>query len=482
MAARTPPYRSMLWHLVVVVVVFLLVVFPVQMMTQASSSSSSEEMTCEADDDDDDNDGTCSSSSSNSDLSNMEQVVVPPPPPPPPNNVEFRVQIVNKSAFRADVYWDDGRLGKMIATVEKNGGSVDVYTFRDHRFFFTRHGVKEGLFDPDTDTQHRFQAFQPDEMFVIPESAAPSTNMCQDRFSVCEQYSQNGGCWNSPGWMIVHCCKSCDKDLNAAKVIDPKIRCTKENLNITTESSAWQPGDLNKLFTSWATDDDKFAVYEPQVLSSPDGAYGGASGPWVVTFDKFFTSEEADAMIRGGELVGFDRSTNQGAMNRLGEMEKVVSTTRTSSNAWCIRECEKMPEIDAITGRIESVTGVPRKHYENFQILEYEHNQFYRMHHDSRERDERPAGPRIMTFFLYLSDVEEGGETYFNKLDLAVRPKKGRALVWPSVMDDDPEFWDQRMYHEAKDVIKGKKYAANHWIHLNDFIGPNQWGCTGSFS
>ncbi len=81
-----------------------------------------------------------------------------------------------------------------------------------------------------------------------------------------------------------------------------------------------------------------------------------------------------------------------------------------------------------------------------------------------------------------LSDVEEGGETYFNKLDLAIKPKKGRALVWPSVLDEDPEFWDKRMYHEAKDVIKGKKLAANHWIHLNDYHTPNHWGCTGAFS
>ena len=42
--------------------------------------------------------------------------------------------------------------------------------------------------------------------------------------------------------------------------------------------------------------------------------------------------------------------------------------------------------------------------------------------------------------------MEEGGETYFNRLDLAVKPKKGRALVWPSVLDDNPEYWDKRMY------------------------------------
>lgn len=63
--------------------------------------------------------------------------------------------------------------------------------------------------------------------------------------------------------------------------------------------------------------------------------------------------------------------------------------------------------------------------------------------------------------------MEEGGETYFNRLKLGIKPKLGRALVWPSVLNDDPESWDPRMFHEAKDVIKGIKYAANHWIHLN---------------
>jgi prolyl 4-hydroxylase len=250
-------------------------------------------------------------------------------------------------------------------------------------------------------------------------------------------------------------------------------------MNIT--EPAWQPGDLNRLFTSWATE-EQFAVYEPVVLSSPDGAHGaGQSGPWVMTFDNFLTSEEADAMIRGGEMVGFERSTNQGAANSIGETEKVVSSTRTSSNAWCSKKCEALPEVQAVTSRIEEVTGVPRTNFEAFQILEYEHNQFYRRHHDSTGRDTKPSGNRIMTFFLYLSDVEEGGETYFNKLDLAVKPKKGRALIWPSVKDEEPDFWDDRMYHEAKDVIKGKKYAANHWIHLNDYKGPREWGCTGNY-
>ena len=39
------------------------------------------------------------------------------------------------------------------------------------------------------------------------------------------------------------------------------------------------------------------------------------------------------------------------------------------------------------------------------------------------------CGPRILTFFLYLSDVEEGGETVFTNLGIKVKPKRGRALI-----------------------------------------------------
>lgn len=34
-----------------------------------------------------------------------------------------------------------------------------------------------------------------------------------------------------------------------------------------------------------------------------------------------------------------------------------------------------------------------------------------------------PCGVRVLTFFLYLNDVEEGGGTRFNRLNFAVKPK-----------------------------------------------------------
>ena len=80
------------------------------------------------------------------------------------------------------------------------------------------------------------------------------------------------------------------------------------------------------------------------------------------------------------------------------------------------------------------------------------------------------AGPRILTFFMYLSDVEEGGETFFPKLDIKVRPEKGSALLWPSVESDFPNSKiEEKTYHAALPVTKGVKLAANSWIHLRDY-------------
>mmetsp|Transcript_1794 Transcript_1794/g.3760 ORF Transcript_1794/g.3760 Transcript_1794/m.3760 type:complete len:114 (-) Transcript_1794:133-474(-) len=112
-----------------------------------------------------------------------------------------------------------------------------------------------------------------------------------------------------------------------------------------------------------------------------------------------------------------------------------------------------------------------------------------------------PCGPRILTMFIYLSDVASGGETYFPRLNcsqesaasvaaaagegapkcsgLRVSPKKGAALLWPSVLSQDPTAQDGRTNHEALPVVEGVKLAANAWIHQYDFHTPNKIGCTG---
>ena len=76
-----------------------------------------------------------------------------------------------------------------------------------------------------------------------------------------------------------------------------------------------------------------------------------------------------------------------------------------------------------------------------------------------------------------MNDDNEGGETHFPRLNISVKPKRGRALLWPSVLDHDPNARDDRTEHEAVTVRGGVKYAANYWLHMYDFQYAVDRGC-----
>ena len=66
--------------------------------------------------------------------------------------------------------------------------------------------------------------------------------------------------------------------------------------------------------------------------------------------------------------------------------------------------------VSALTDRIAEAMEAPVDNFETFQVLRYLKGQQYVNHHDSNDEDVLDlAGPRVFTFFLYLSDVEEGG-------------------------------------------------------------------------
>lgn len=120
----------------------------------------------------------------------------------------------------------------------------------------------------------------------------------------------------------------------------------------------------------------------------------------------------------------------------------------------------------------------------NRQVLKYDVGDFYKEHHDQNAHPQSPWGARLFTFFLYLSDVDGGGGTRFTHLNLTVEAKRGRALAWPSVWDDDPSAnarsSDHRTTHEALTVTAGQKFAANMWLHQYDFQSALALGCTNS--
>lgn len=233
-----------------------------------------------------------------------------------------------------------------------------------------------------------------------------------------------------------------------------------------------QPGDLSRNFERIVNDPD-FEKYEPTILSKPP------NGPWMLQLENFLSDEEAERLIELGHEQTYERSADVGERQADGTYTKKVYGGRTSTNAWCIKECYEDPIARRISERIENVTGIPETNAENLQLLRYEKGEFYNTHNDFIPYQvDRQCGARILTFYIYLNDVEEGGGTNFPEFGLTVTPKRGRVALWPSVLDDNPNVIDDRTKHQALPVIKGIKYGANAWVHQRDYKGPNQHACT----
>ena len=68
---------------------------------------------------------------------------------------------------------------------------------------------------------------------------------------------------------------------------------------------------------------------------------------------------------------------------------------------------------------------------------------------------------RFLVYILYLNDVEEGGETHLPKLNIKVKPKEGRLLMFPP-------FWTHP--HAGLKPIKGTKYIIMSYLHYGDMV------------
>lgn len=363
------------------------------------------------------------------------------------------VRFVNQLPVGVDLFWIDFHNEEVPVGSIGPGETIPMGTYEGHSFVCRR----------IIDGENILQSFRMDRAQGV-YAVDQNPKECHDRKGHCVVSAARGECDRSPGWMTLYCPVSC----NRCHLRDPAVRCSRDRLNISSET-AYDTGGLETMFNTALTD---FQELEPKVLSRD---------PWVMTFDKFLNDSEIDGLLNSVS-GNFQRSTDTGSYDKFGEADKVVSKGRTSENAWCRDECDKNPMVQSIIGRIEKVLKIPYENYEQFQVLKYTKGQYYRTHHDYGVSQLKLAcGPRILTFFLYLSDVEEGGETNFPRLKLKVPPKKGKALLWPSVLDSDLRKQDSRTSHEALPVIRGIKLAANAWIHLHNFHVPNHWGCTGSF-
>ncbi|XP_014502471.1 probable prolyl 4-hydroxylase 3 [Vigna radiata var. radiata] len=203
--------------------------------------------------------------------------------------------------------------------------------------------------------------------------------------------------------------------------------------------------------------------------------------PRAFIYHNFLSKEECEYLIELAKPYMVKSSVVDSKTGKSTE-----SRVRTSSGMFLKRGRDKV--VQDIEKRIADYTFIPVENGEGLQILHYEVGQKYEPHYDYflDEFNTKNGGQRIATVLMYLSDVEEGGETVFpaatanfssvpwwNDLSqcarkgLSVKPKRGDALLFWSMRPD--ASLDPSSLHGGCPVIKGNKWSSTKWMHLHEY-------------
>ncbi|XP_060193496.1 probable prolyl 4-hydroxylase 9 isoform X2 [Lycium barbarum] len=197
--------------------------------------------------------------------------------------------------------------------------------------------------------------------------------------------------------------------------------------------------------------------------------------PRALYFPNFASIEQCQSIIK---IAKANLEPSSLAL-RKGETEDTTKGIRTSSGTFISASEDKTGILDLIEEKIAKATMIPKTHGEAFNVLRYEIGQRYQSHYDAF--DPVQYGPqksqRVASFLLYLSDVEEGGETVFpfengqnmdGKYDfskcigLKVKPRRGDGLLFYSLFPNGTI--DLTSLHGSCPVIRGEKWVATKWI------------------
>lgn len=175
----------------------------------------------------------------------------------------------------------------------------------------------------------------------------------------------------------------------------------------------------------------------------------------ILEINNFLTEKECD------DLIEFSKTQILIKSKVLSEIGSVESTNRDSEQIWL--EDNTHYVVKKISELSSKITQKPLNHMEHLQFLKYNKGGYFKEHYDPEVNYKSDTNDRIYTIIIYLNDGFEGGETYFKNIDVLIKPKKGKAVIFKS-LDNNGNILTKSL-HQGSEVKSGTKYMCNKWIH-----------------
>lgn len=189
--------------------------------------------------------------------------------------------------------------------------------------------------------------------------------------------------------------------------------------------------------------------------------------PMVAVLDDFMSNEECDELVQLSR-VKLQRST---IVDPATGQDRVIEDRKSSGTFFALNENPLVARLDQ---RISEVMRWPVENGEGIQILNYQIGGEYKTHFDYFSPEDpgsavhlAKGGQRVSTLVMYLNDVEQGGETIFPSIHLAVSPKKGSAAYFEYC--NDLGQVDTMSLHGGVPVIAGEKWIATKWMRQSRY-------------
>eukprot|EP00008_Paramoeba_atlantica_P009056 CAMPEP_0201479336 /NCGR_PEP_ID=MMETSP0151_2-20130828/4047_1 /ASSEMBLY_ACC=CAM_ASM_000257 /TAXON_ID=200890 /ORGANISM="Paramoeba atlantica, Strain 621/1 / CCAP 1560/9" /LENGTH=363 /DNA_ID=CAMNT_0047860785 /DNA_START=180 /DNA_END=1268 /DNA_ORIENTATION=- len=212
--------------------------------------------------------------------------------------------------------------------------------------------------------------------------------------------------------------------------------------------------------------------------------------PLVLAIEGFLEEGECDKIRADSEI----HMAPSPVAHKDNDVGKPATEWRTSTQHWL--GPSGRPWLGSIDRRVADLTRVPQNHQEHVQVLRYMPGQKYDAHHDYFDITHYRANEQIQkmlhygtknrmaTVFWYLTDVDEGGSTWFPKADntphpgqpggaksfasceadvgLHSYPRKGKVIIFYSLLPSG-ESDDLSLHAGCPPHNEGTKWSANKW-------------------
>ncbi|MCI2398749.1 2OG-Fe(II) oxygenase [Aliiroseovarius subalbicans] len=182
--------------------------------------------------------------------------------------------------------------------------------------------------------------------------------------------------------------------------------------------------------------------------------------PLVATADDVFDADFAKHAIETGQKAGLGR-----AKIAAGD-SGIESRARTNSHAGIDPWSD--PVFTAFVEQISDLVRLPPENCEPATLLHYQGEEEFKPHQDGFDPGGFSSphllngGQRVFTCLCYLNDPPSGGHTTFPQLQLTVRPKLGRVLIFANTLPASDAIHPHAQ-HAGEPVKEGEKWALTLW-------------------